>query len=92
MFSQLLCASITKYAGLSALLLVEIISLFIILFAVPSTTAYFAWFIHQRVAVLDIPEIEHTQAAFLITTFNAFFLALLAWGTIPYYSFIGAFS
>ncbi|KAJ4077787.1 hypothetical protein NW761_012105 [Fusarium oxysporum] len=92
MFSQPLCAPITKYAGLSALLLVEIISLLIIFFVAPCTTAYFAWFIRQRVAVLDIPEIEHTQAAFLITTFHAFFLALLAWGTIPYYSFIGAFS
>ncbi|EGU71980.1 hypothetical protein FOXB_17511, partial [Fusarium oxysporum f. sp. conglutinans Fo5176] len=60
--------------------------------AIKPCKTYFAWFIHQRVAVLDIPEIEHTQAAFFITTFHAFFLALLAWGTIPYYSFIGTFS
>ncbi|KAF5704043.1 alphan-acetylglucosamine transferase [Fusarium mundagurra] len=87
MFSQLLCASIMKYAGLSALLLVEIICLLIIFFVVPCTTAYFSWFIHQRVAVLDIPEIKHTQATFFITIFHAFFLTLLAWGTIPYYSY-----
>jgi hypothetical protein len=58
------------------------VSILIVLFGVPSALDYFAWFTYNQ-----ITGVKRTQEVFAIFVFHSIFLSVLAWGTVPYFSF-----